>query len=117
MKFKMFCSGDSPTAEVETGIKPDDAPDEVQEAEFQKFKTQIHRELLDSLDLSNLADLDESELKIQIRRLAEGILRNRPSQTIDVNEDRLFEELIAESFGLGPIEAYMQDPNVADILV
>ena len=87
------------------------------EAEFQKFKTTIHRELLDSLDLSRLADLEEDELKSHIRRLAEGILQNRPPPSVAVDQDRLIEDLIAESFGLGPLEPYMQDPAVSDILV
>ncbi len=34
-----------------------------------------------------------------------------------VDEERLIDELIAESFGLGPLEPYMQDPDVSDILV
>ena len=34
-----------------------------------------------------------------------------------MDQDRLVEDLIAESFGLGPLEPYMQDPAVSDILV
>ena len=90
---------------------------ESHEAEFQKYKTGVHRELLDALDLSRLADLDENELKAHIRRLAEGILRTRSDRMSEADEERLFEELIAESFGLGPLEPYMQDPDVSDILV
>ena len=34
-----------------------------------------------------------------------------------IDEERLVDELMAESFGLGPLEPYMQDPDVTDILV
>ncbi|QDU31034.1 Putative conjugal transfer protein [Anatilimnocola aggregata] len=87
------------------------------EADFQRIKTGIHRELLDSLDLSRIAGLTEEELREDIRHLAEGMLRARSRKLPAIDEDRLVEELIAESFGLGPLETYMQDPDVTDILV
>ncbi|WP_425615377.1 CpaF family protein [Anatilimnocola sp. NA78] len=87
------------------------------EADFQRIKTGIHRELLDSLDLSRISGLTEDELREDIRHLAEGMLRNRSRKLPPIDEDRLVEELIAESFGLGPLETYMQDPDVTDILV
>ena len=92
-------------------------PSEVCEAEFQRIKTGIHRELLDSLDLSRIAGLSSEELREDIRRLAEGMLRSRLRKLPAIDEDRLIDELIAESFGLGPLEPYMQDPDVTDILV
>ncbi len=87
------------------------------EAEFQKLKTRIHRELIDSLDLSRIGSLDESHLRAHIRNLAEGLLRSRPEMLSSIDEERLVDDLMAESFGLGPLEPYMQDPDVTDILV
>jgi pilus assembly protein CpaF len=87
------------------------------EVEFQKLKTRIHRELIDSLDLSRISSLDEPRLCVHIRNLAEGMLRSRPEMLSVIDEERLIEELMAESFGLGPLEPYMQDPDVTDILV
>lgn len=87
------------------------------EARFQKLKTSVHRLLLDSLDLSRIAGLTDDELRADIRRLSESILRGRPDLTTGVDEERLIDELVAESFGLGPLEPYMQDPDVTDILV
>src|SRR4029453_6903450 len=74
---------------------------EVLEAEFQRLKTGIHRELLDSLDLSRITGLSDDELRQDIRQLAEGMLRNRSRKLPAIDEERLIEELIAESFGLG----------------
>ena len=97
MKYHLFDDQGSKTAEVGNGEGENMAPTEAREAEFQLFKTKIHRELLDSLDLSRLTDLDEVELKQHIRRLAEGILRNRSDVSVKVDEERLFDELIAET--------------------
>ena len=87
------------------------------EAEFQRIKTGIHRELLDSLDLSRITGLSDEELREDIRRLAEGMLRSSSRKLPPIDEERLVDELLAESFGLGPLEIYMQDPDVTDILV
>ena len=87
------------------------------EAEFQKLKTRIHRELIDSLDLSRIGSLDQARLRTHIRRLAEELLNSRPEMLSSVDEERLIDELMAESFGLGPLEPYMQDPDVTDVLV
>jgi pilus assembly protein CpaF len=87
------------------------------EAEFQKLKTRIHRELIESLDLSKLATMEEARLRAHIRNLAEALLRAQPNLAAGIDEERLLEELMAESFGLGPLEPYMQDPDVTDILV
>src|SRR5688572_18612406 len=118
----MFLQSSRPTAERNgngngRGHAEPAASAEVREAEFQRIKTGIHRELLDSLDLSRIAGLSSEELRDDIRRLAEGMLHTRNRKLPAIDEDRLVEELIAESFGLGPLETYMQDPDVSDILV
>lgn len=87
------------------------------EAELQKIKTGLHREIIESLDLSRLAKLDETQLRRHVRNLTEAVLRNRPDLLGNIDEERLIDELMAESFGLGPLEPYMQDPDVSDILV
>lgn len=100
-----------------TTVDPQPAAVGTIESEFQKLKTRIHRELIDSLDLSRLGALDEARLRLHVRNLAEGLLRARPELLSTVDEERLIDELMAESFGLGPLEPYLQDPDVADILV
>ena len=87
------------------------------ETSFQKLKTRLHRELIDSLDLSRIAEIDEPRLRRHIHSLAEGLLRGRDENLSPADEQRLIDELMAESFGLGPLEPYMQDPDVTDILV
>ncbi|MGD0898196.1 MAG: CpaF family protein [Thermoguttaceae bacterium] len=92
------------------------APDPF-ESGFQKLKTRLHRELIDSLDLSRIGTLDEAHLRSHIWALAEKLFRSRRDMLSSVDEERLIDELMAESFGLGPLEPYMQDPDVTDIMV
>ena len=113
MKSKLFKrSGDTAIADAEA-VQPVDTF----EAEFQKLKTRIHRELIESLDLSRLGQMDEPRLRTHLRTLAERMTRDHKRMLSAVDEERLLDELVAESFGLGPLEPYMQDPDVTDILV
>jgi len=110
-------NGHSPHGEDGNGSPAAVAEGRAVETDFQKLKTRIHREMLDSLDLSRIAAFSDQQLRIHITRLAEHILRQRPEALSEIDEERLVDELIAESFGLGPLEPYMQDPDVTDILV
>lgn len=87
------------------------------ETQFQKIKTRVHRELIESLDLSRIAQWDEPRLREHVRQLAVGLLESRTELLSTVDQERLLDELIAESFGLGPLEPYMNDAAVTDILV
>ena len=87
------------------------------ELEFQRLKTVIHEELIESLDLSLIGEVDEDRLGGEIRRLAEEICVDRGKPLTEVGHQRMLEELMHEIFGLGPLEQFMYDPSVSDILV
>jgi pilus assembly protein CpaF len=87
------------------------------EGEFQRLKTRLHRELIDSLDLGRIGQMDEPRLRAHIRHVAEKLLASRREVLSSVDQERLVDDLLAESFGLGPLEPFMRDPAVTDILV
>jgi pilus assembly protein CpaF len=87
------------------------------EVDFQRLKTAIHEELIESLDLSVVEQVDEQRLAVEIRRLAEEICRDLGKRLSGAEHERMLEELMQEVFGLGPLEKLMQDPTVSDILV
>lgn len=87
------------------------------ELEFQRIKTAIHEELVESLDLSMIGQIDEEQLRSEIIRLAEELCRFRRKTLKDIDQQRMIAELVDEVFGLGPLEVLMRDPSVSDILV
>lgn len=87
------------------------------ELEFQRLKTAIHEELIESLDLSLVGQLEEGLLKEEIRRLADEICSGIGKRLSEDGHRRMLDELLEEVFGLGPLERLMQDPSVNDILV
>src|SRR5690606_5915417 len=87
------------------------------EQQFQKLKTNIHQQLVESLDLSKIGRIDRQQLWRYVRNLADQTCGSRKDLLGRIDRERLLEELMAEIFGLGPLERLMQDPSVSDVLV
>ena len=85
--------------------------------EFQRLKTSIHEEIVESLDLSMAGLIPQEDLQAEVIELAGEIIARRQITLGEQQRARLFEELHDEVFGLGPIEPLMHDPTVSDILV
>jgi len=87
--------------------------------EYQELKTVIQNKLLDIIDLKLLDTIEESQLRLEIRRLAERILSD-DKNTVPLNfieREKLLKDIEDEVMGLGPIETFMHDPTTSDILV
>jgi pilus assembly protein CpaF len=87
--------------------------------EYYELKAKIHDRLLELIDLSLLNTVNEAVLKQEIRRLVERILVE-DNHTLPLNyseKERLFQEVQDEVLGLGPLEPFMKDPSISDVLV
>jgi pilus assembly protein CpaF len=84
---------------------------------FQKLKADIHRQLVESLDISRLEKMKPERLRREVRGLAEQLTQTTPEQLNEGDREKLTDEIMNEAFGLGPLEAFMNDPSVSDILV
>ncbi len=82
-----------------------------------EIKLELHRALLDNLNLAALEHASEAELRQEINDIAVEVLSEK---SIVLNrEDRmtLNSELYDEVTGLGPLETLLKDDTVNDILV
>jgi pilus assembly protein CpaF len=84
---------------------------------FQKIKAEVHRQLIEMLDISRLSHWKPERLRREVRTLATRLCQGSQELLNDVDRDRMVEEVLAEVFGLGPIDPLMNDPTVSDILV
>jgi pilus assembly protein CpaF len=84
---------------------------------FQKIKAEVHRRLVEMLDISRLETMKPERLRREVRALAIQLARSTPELLNEVERERLIDEVMNETFGLGPLEAFMNDPTVSDILV
>jgi pilus assembly protein CpaF len=87
--------------------------------EYFELKTRIHDLLLDQIDLSLIEKLDQDTLRRELKGFVERILQqeggNLPLNATE--RDRILREIQDEVLGLGPLEPFLQDPTVSDILV
>ncbi|MEX0307998.1 MAG: CpaF family protein [Ruegeria sp.] len=82
-----------------------------------EIKLELHRELLENLNLAALEKAEESELRTEISAIASEVLESRNIVLNREDRTQLNKELYDEVTGLGPLEALLQDDSVNDILV
>ncbi|MFL5328175.1 MAG: CpaF family protein [Gemmataceae bacterium] len=84
---------------------------------FQKLKSDIHRQLVEMLDISKLDTVKPERLRRDVRALAEKLTRASAEPLSQLEQERMVNEIMHEVFGLGPLEQFLSDPEVSDILV
>jgi pilus assembly protein CpaF len=87
------------------------------EERFQEYKKELHQQLIAGMDLSVIGSMSEEELRLEVRRAAEELSR-LGSDLLSLSErERLVNEVLDETFGLGPLEPLMRDLSITDILI
>jgi pilus assembly protein CpaF len=82
------------------------------------LKRELHRRLIERLDLEALELIqDEREIANQIRLAVAELLRSETTPLSQQEREQLVEQVVYEVIGLGPIEPLFRDPTVSDILV
>lgn len=108
---------EAPGAEDSTTGHGEDADLSKQEKEFQRIKSDVHRQVINQIDLSLMGVMQERELRMEIRRVAEKLLADREDLLNMDERERLMNEVLDETFGLGPLEPLLRDPSITDILI
>jgi len=86
-------------------------------ADFGDLNHRLHRQVIESLDLSVIAKLDPELLKAELSNLVEHLL-DQESVPLNTRErEQLITQIQNEVMGLGPLEPLVQDPTINDILV
>jgi len=82
-----------------------------------EFKESIHSRLLDILDLSLISGIEEKEARKQIRAVAQKLIDEESIPLNTQTRHQIIKEIEDDVLGLGPLEALLYDPTIADILV
>ncbi len=86
-------------------------------SEYDILKQRIHQKLIGKLDLSKVGDLQGDVFKREIRGVVEMLCDGESNLLNRAERDRLVEEILDETFGLGPLELLLKDPTISDILI
>jgi pilus assembly protein CpaF len=84
---------------------------------FNKLKADIHKRIVETLDLSKLNKWKQERLQKEVRSLANQLASSASDLMNEVERERLVEEILSEVFGLGPLDPLLQDSQISDILV
>ena len=91
--------------------------DFVSSMEFERTKVRLHEQLVDSCDLSMVVEADERVYLDEVQRAAEELLNDQPDEIIASQRESMLKGLMSEVFGLGPLDALLDDSEISDILV
>ena len=90
---------------------------QVARAQYIELKANVHRKLLNRLNLEALAQADRARAESEIKTLVTELLGEEGTPISLGERETLFSELIDEVFGLGPLEPLLRDGTISDILV
>jgi pilus assembly protein CpaF len=85
--------------------------------QYLDLRANVHRRLLNRLNLEALAQTDRSRAESEIRTLLGQLLTEEQTPLNFSERETLFAEVLDDVFGLGPLEPLLRDPSVSDILV
>jgi pilus assembly protein CpaF len=86
-------------------------------AEYQQVKADLHRKILDRLDLEKLGRTPSDTARDEVLLLIRNTVNSEAVPLSFAERERLSREILDEIFGLGPLEPLLKDPTVSDILV
>ncbi|MEX2092909.1 MAG: CpaF family protein, partial [Pirellulales bacterium] len=77
----------------------------------------IHGKLVDKLDQSRIGELEGDVLRREIRLVVEHLCNTEDTYLNRSERDRLIEEVLDETFGLGPLEMLLKEPTISEIMI
>ena len=86
-------------------------------SEYQQVKSDLHRKILDRLDLEKLGRTTGDVARDEVLALIRNSVNSEAVPLSFAERERLAREILDEIFGLGPLEQLLKDPSISDILV
>jgi len=84
---------------------------------YHELKTQLHKDLLERVDLSVMESMTPDRLREEIKALVERLLVENGTPINDADRREMVLDIQNEVLGLGPLEPLLADPTISDILV
>jgi pilus assembly protein CpaF len=85
--------------------------------DFNTLKVEVHRKLIQKLNLERLNQIDKEVVRAETAQLIENLVSGESIPMTLQERERLSQEVLDEVFGLGPLEPLLKDHSISDILV
>jgi len=86
-------------------------------ADYQQVKADLHRKILDRLDLEKLGKTSGDSARDEVLVVIRNAVNGEVVPLSFAERERLSREILDEIFGLGPLEPLLKDHTISDILV
>src|SRR5688572_6625556 len=110
----------APPTQPQAAVRPAAKPGAAAPAprhQYLELRANVHRKLLNRLNLEALAHADRARAESEIRTLLSQLLAEEQTPLNLGEREQLFAEVVDDVFGLGPLEPLLRDPSISDILV
>jgi len=85
--------------------------------QYQQVKADLHKKILDKLNLERLGRTAADTARDEVLTVIRNSVSAEAVPLSFAEREQLAREILDEIFGLGPLEALLQDPTISDILV
>ena len=82
-----------------------------------QLKSEIHRKLIGVLNLERVQSIPKDRVRSEIGRVVEKLLDDERVPMTTAEQNKIIEEVLDETLGLGPLEPLLKEPSISDILV
>jgi pilus assembly protein CpaF len=107
----------APPPPIQAVVPPPRTPMIQPRAQYVELKANVHRKMLNRLNLEALAQSDRLRAESEIRTLVGELLAEEGTPVSLAERETMLVELLDEVFGLGPLEPLLRDGTISDILV
>jgi pilus assembly protein CpaF len=83
---------------------------------LQKIKANVHRKLLEVMDLNEAQRIPLEQLHEECSNRVDALLSEQQYPLSGPEKQQMLNEVMDEVFGYGPLGAFLRDPTVSDIL-
>jgi pilus assembly protein CpaF len=87
------------------------------DASWHKIKNTLHQKLLSVLDLHQARQIPIEQLREECSSKVDALLNEQNFPLSAPEKQQLLFEVMDEVFGFGPLEEFLRDPTISDILV
>ncbi len=87
------------------------------QAYLTQLRVKLHQKLVERLNVQNLRTMPANIVRQECRSLIRELFQNEKGLLTSAEQERLMNDIMDETFGLGPLEGLLKDPSITDILV
>ena len=82
-----------------------------------QLKSEIHRKLIGVLKMDRVNSIPKDRVRAEIGRVVEKLVDDERVPMTTAEQNKIIEEVLDETLGLGPLEPLLKEPSISDILV